>query len=112
MLTVEGFRNCRGREFVVDVAIKKVSERAGKDRFVLVNATTREVVTVHDVSEATIRRFFRDKGASDEMIADCLAKARKNYGPGAPKVSVPANDAQETMGDDDLLFELGLSEDD
>ena len=97
---------------MVDVAIKKVSERDGKDRFVLINATTREVVTVNDVSEATIRRFFRDKGASNEMIADCLAKARKNYGPGSAKASVPASDAQETMGDDDLLFELGLSEDD
>lgn len=97
---------------MVDVAIKKVSERDGKDRFVLVNATTREVVTVNDVSEATIRRFFRDKGASDEMLADCLAKARKDYGRGARGASVPANDAQETMGDDDLLFELGLSEDD
>ncbi|HUG69641.1 MAG TPA: hypothetical protein VMM76_17955 [Pirellulaceae bacterium] len=96
----------------MDVAIKKVSERDGKDRFVLVNATTREVVTVNDVSEATIRRFFRDKGASDEMLADCLAKARKNYSQSARKASVPASDAQETMGDDDLLFELGLSEDD
>jgi uncharacterized protein YfcZ (UPF0381/DUF406 family) len=97
---------------VVEVAIKKVSERDGQDRFVLVNATTREVVTVNDVSEATIRRFFRDKGASDEMLADCLAKARKGYSQGAHKASVSASDGQETMGDDDLLFELGLSEDD
>ncbi len=96
----------------MDVAIKKVSERDGKDRFVLVNAATREVVTVNDVSEATIRRFFRDKGASDDTISECLAKARKKYGEGASKASVPVDDAQETMGDDDLLFELGLSEDD
>ncbi len=97
---------------MVDVAIKKVSERDGKDRFVLINATTREVVTVHDVSEATIRRYFGDKGASDAMLTDCLNKARKNYGKNARKAGVPANDAQETMGDDDLLFELGLGEDD
>jgi fructose-1-phosphate kinase PfkB-like protein len=97
---------------VVDVAIKKVSQRDGKDRFVLVNAKTREVVTVHDVSEATIRRYFRGKGASEETINGCLAKARKDFGEGARKASVPANDAQETMGDDDLLFELGLNDDD
>ena len=97
---------------MVDVAIKKVSERDGKDRFVLVNATTREVVTVNDVSEKTIRGFFRDRGASDKMVADCLAKARKDYGAGARQASDPGDDAQETMGDDDLLFELGLSEDD
>ena len=97
---------------MVDVAIKKVSERDGKDRFVLVNATTREVVTVNDVSEATLRRFFLDKGASEEMLNSCLVKARKNFGDGARKASVPVSDAQETMGDDDLLFELGLGEDD
>ena len=97
---------------MVDVAIKKVSERDGKDRFVLVNATTREVVTVNDVSEATLRRFFRDKGASDEMLNSCLVNARKKFGDGTRKASVPVSDAQETMGDDDLLFELGLGEDD
>jgi len=42
----------------VDVAIKKVSERDGKDRFVLVNAKTREVVTVHDVSELLYAATF------------------------------------------------------
>jgi len=98
--------------FVVDVAIKKVSERDGKDRFVLINATTREVVTVNDVSEATIRRYFGDQGASEALLTDCLKKARKNYGEPTAKASVPASDAQETMGDDDLLFELGLGEDD
>lgn len=96
----------------MDVAIKKVSEREGTDRFVLVNPTTREVVTVNDVSEATLRRFFREKGASEEVIDECLAKARKNYGERSRKASVPVSDAQETMGDDDLLFELGLGEDD
>ena len=97
---------------MVEVAIKKVSERDGKDRFVLANATTREVVTVNDVSEATLRRFFRDQGASEAMLNDCLAKARKAFGEGARKASVPVNDAQETLGDDDLLFELGLGDDD
>lgn len=96
----------------MDVAIKKVSERNGQDRFVLVNAATREVVTVHDVSETTIRRYFHGKGANDETISECLARARKKYGEGTSKASVPVDDAQETMGDDDLLFELGLSEDD
>ena len=97
---------------MVDVAIKKVSERDGKDRFILVNATTRQVITVNDVSEATLRRFLRDKGASEDLLNDCVAKARKNYGKGTRKASVPVSDAQETMGDDDLLFELGLGDDD
>ena len=96
----------------MDVAIKKVSERDGKDRFVLVDVTTREVVTVNDVSEATIRRFFRAQGVSNELLTDCLTKARKDYGQRLHKVHVPASDSQETMGDDDLLFELGLIEDD
>jgi len=109
---IEGLLIRRWREFAVDVAIKKVSERDGKDRFVLVNAETRDVVTVNDISKATLRRFFRDKGASDEMFDACLAKACENYGKGARKASVAVSDAQETMGDDDLLFELGLGEDD
>lgn len=96
----------------MDVAIKKVSERDGKDRFVLVNAVTREVVTVNDISENTLRRHFQKNGVGDEAIDDCLAVARQKYGQGARKESVPVSDAQETMGDDDLLFELGLGEDD
>ena len=96
----------------MDVAIKKVSERDGKDRFVLVNPTTREVVTVNDVSEATLRRFFSNKGAGDALVDECLAKARNLFGGSRKKASVPVSDAQETMGDDDLLFELGLGEDD
>ena len=35
-------------------AIKKVAERDGEDRFVLVNAQTRRVVTANDVSERSI----------------------------------------------------------
>ena len=60
---------------MVDVAIKKVSERDGKDRFVLINATTREVVTVNDVSEATIRRYFGDQGASEAHVNGCEARS-------------------------------------
>ncbi|MEX0819179.1 MAG: hypothetical protein WD070_06290, partial [Pirellulaceae bacterium] len=88
----------------MDVAIKKVSEQDGNDRFVLVNAATREVVTVNDVSEATLRRFFHDRSVPDEMLDDCLAKAREKYGKKASPASVPVNEAQETMEDDDLLF--------
>ena len=95
----------------MDVAIKKVSERDGADRFILVKATTREVVTVHDVSEKTLRHFFLERDMSDDLFDDCLEKARAKFDEVAPKVSVPVSDAQETMGDDDLLFELGLGED-
>ncbi|MBC8354464.1 MAG: hypothetical protein H8E66_20920 [Planctomycetes bacterium] len=96
----------------MDVAIKKVSERDGKGRFVLVNVATREVVTVNDISEGTLRRYFHDNGVGDEAFNACLESACKKYGSRARKESVPVNDAQETMGDDDLLFELGLGEDD
>lgn len=96
----------------MDVAIKKVSEQDGRDRFVLVNVATREVVTVNDVSEATLRRFFHDREVPDEMLDACLAKAREKYGKKADPPSVPVNEDHETMEDDDLLFELGLGEDD
>jgi hypothetical protein len=105
------FVKCRWRVVAVDVAIKKVSVRDGQDRFILVNAATRDVVTVHDVSEATLCRFLRAQGASDDLIDKCLTNAHAQFGQALGEVSVPTNDAQETMGDDDLLFELGLSED-
>jgi len=95
----------------VDVAIKKVAERDGRERFVLVNASTRKVLTVNDVSEATLRRFFHQRGANDDLIDECLDRARLQHGESARKANVPVNQASETMGDDDLLFELGLEDD-
>ena len=95
----------------MDVAIKKVAERDGQERFVLVNASTREVLTVNDVSEATLRRFFRQRGANDNLIEECLDRARLKHGSSGRKANVPVNQASETMGDDDLLFELGLDDD-
>lgn len=94
----------------MDVAIKKVAERDGQERFVLVNPTTREVLTVNDVSEQTLRRYFEQRGATSDLIEECLDRARRRHDQSAPKASVPVNDASETMGDDDLLFELGLGE--
>ena len=96
----------------MDVAIKKVAEREEQERFVLVNATTREVLTVHDVSESTLRRFFKQRGMTDELFEDCLTKARDRYQDRAEKSSAPVSDASDTIEDDDLLFELGLGADD
>jgi hypothetical protein len=95
----------------VDVAIKKVAERDGQERFVLVNASTREVLTVNDVSEPTLRRFFQQRGANGELVNECLDRARLKHGESGRKANVPVNQASETMGDDDLLFELGLDDD-
>ena len=95
----------------MDVAIKKVAERDGQERFVLVNAGTREVLTINDVSESTLRRFFKQRGADDELIDECLDRARLQRGESGGQPNVPVNQASETMGDDDLLFELGLDDD-
>ncbi|MBP88634.1 MAG: hypothetical protein CMJ64_18290 [Planctomycetaceae bacterium] len=95
----------------MDVAIKIVAERNGQERFVLVNASTREVLTVNDVSEPTLRRFFQQRGANDDLISECLDRARLRRGESARQANVPVNQASETMGDDDLLLELGLDDD-
>jgi len=96
-------------EAPVNVAIKKVTERESKERFVLINSATREVITVHDVSEATLRKFFRQRGMPEELVDRCFDRARDRYAANQPAARV--DDASETMQDDDLLFELGLSDD-
>jgi hypothetical protein len=98
------------RQDTVDVAIKKVGERDGQDRFILVNAGTRQVVSSNDVSEKSLRRFFRQLGADDHLIGQCIQRARDRYATksdSAPRI----NDAADTMEDEDLLFELGLDDD-
>lgn len=96
----------------MNVAIKKVSERDAEERFVLVNATTREVLTVHDVTEAPLRRYFKQQGMSDELFDACLARARARYQKRSDQPAAAVNEASDTIRDDDLLFDLGLGEDD
>ena len=92
---------------VVDVAIKKVGQRDGKDRFVLVNVKTRKVITVNDVSEGALRRFFHKRGTSDKLIDQCLQRSRHRYEKAAA-ASRSVDDGAATVEDNDLLFELGL----
>ena len=96
----------------MDVTIKKVTERDGQERFVLVNAKTRDVLTVHDVSEPTLRRFFLQRGMSDELIDGCLVRARERYQQDIRGSQSSVDEASDTIPDDDLLFELGLGADD
>jgi hypothetical protein len=96
----------------VDVTIKKVGQRDGKDRFILVNATTRKVLTVDDVSEASLRRFFRGRGVPDETMAEALATAQERYAQAAEAKQARVDEAADTLDDDDLLFELGFGEND
>jgi hypothetical protein len=95
---------------VVDVTIKQVGHRDGKDRFVLVHPRTRKVLTVDDVTEAKIRQFFQKKGAASKLLDACLDVARERYAL-SKKDRVPSVDqGAETIGDDDVLFELGLDD--
>ena len=83
--------------------------RDDKERFVLVNAKTRQVITIADVSAAALKRFFQKRGVRNDLIDRCIERAQKRY---AESVSAPkVNESAETMGEDDLLFELGLDDD-
>jgi hypothetical protein len=93
----------------LDVTIKKVGQRAGQDRFILVQFQTRKVLTVHDVSARALRRFFHQRGVAEEVIETCLRVARSRYEQDRPRSQ--ANEAAETVEDHDLLFELGLGGD-
>jgi hypothetical protein len=96
----------------VDVAIKKVGQREGQDRFVLVSVKTRKIVTVHDATARSLQRFFVQRGASRELIEQCLQRARERYAHDRKPARPAVNDAAETIEDDSLLFELGLDGDD
>ena len=94
----------------MDVNIKRVGHRDGQDRFVLVDAKTRKIVSVNDVSEDALRRFFAKRGVDPELLNECLSKARKQHS--ELTASKPAaNHAADTAEDNDLLFELGLTDD-
>jgi len=92
----------------VDVSIKKVSETKGGERFVLVDTATRKVLTVHDTSEKSLRRFFAARGAATATIDECLARARERYSERSE--SQPNVDQAADTSEDDLLAGLGLDD--
>jgi hypothetical protein len=87
----------------VEVSIKKVGERDGVERFILVNSQTRRVISANDVDEAAIRRFFAQLGADGELIDACIERASERF-------NEPGEDDLTGDDEDDLLFELGLDE--
>lgn len=92
----------------MDVAIRKVGQHDGQDRFVLVDVKTRRIVTTRDASAAAIKRFFVTRGVSADVVEKHLQLAHNQYA-AAHKPPRPAvDDAAETIEDDNLLFELGL----
>jgi len=78
---------------------------------VLVSADSGKVVTVKDVSEARLRKYFHKRGVDDDILDDCFALARNRYD--RATASVPPND-DVGIGDEDdeLLFDLDRIEDD
>jgi hypothetical protein len=96
---------------IVDITIKKVGERDGKERFILVNALTRKVLTVDDVPEEALRRYFRQQGAEDGLIDEALQTARRRYAEMTSAADARVDSAADTMDDeDDLLLDLGLDD--
>lgn len=96
----------------MDVTIKKIGQRDGEDRFILLDPATRQILTVDDVSERALRRFFRKHGASDALIDEALLTARRRYAKrNTERQEANVDQAAETIDDTDLLFELGLEDD-
>lgn len=93
----------------MDVTIKKVGENDGGERFVLIDAVTRKVLTVHDTSEQALRRFFQQRGVAATTVDQSLERARQRYGTNSEPE--PAIDHAADTADDDLLSGLGLDDD-
>ena len=93
----------------MEIAIKKVGQSDGNERFILVDDKTRQVITIRDVSEDSLRRFFKQRNIPVEAVEQSLARARKRYEESHRRSAVDEN--ADTMEGDDLLFQLGLEED-
>jgi len=63
----------------MDVIIRKVGEQDGKERFELVDPKSGKVMTEHDASEASIRKYFKAKGLANGFIDQCLQKSRDQF---------------------------------
>lgn len=92
----------------MEITIKKVAERNGVERFVLVNPQTREVLTSGDASEPALRRFFAARGVAKVVLDRCLERARDLYA-AANSLSTSEDDESDVS---DLLQELGFGGDD
>ena len=97
------------RDTNVDISIKKVGEKNGDERFVLVDPVTRRVLSMHDSSEESVRRFFAKRGNEGALIDKCFDRARRRYAK-AEQTQPSVDHAADTSGDD-LLAGLGLDDD-
>ena len=84
------------------VAIQKVGERDGRERFVLVDYKTHETITANDVSEPTLRKWLVSKGMDVAVINESFRKAKKRY-----DLDAAGNDDTDF---DEFLNEIGLDE--
>lgn len=90
----------------MELTIKKVGQRDGRDRFVLVDNQSRAVITVHDVSEEAIRRFFRQRKVSELAVEGALVRARRRYDEQTTRR--PVDQGADTLEGDELMRQLGL----
>ncbi len=94
----------------MDVAIRKIGQHDGQDRFVLVDVKTRRIVTTRDASAAAIKRFFVQRGVADGLVEKYLQLAHNQYAAAHKPPRPSVDDAADTIEDDNLLFELGLDD--
>ncbi len=92
----------------MEITIKKVSENDRGERFVLVELSTRRVITVHDTSEHALRRFFAARGVGPELLDHCFERARSRYADASR--AQPAVDHAADTSEDDLLAGLGFDD--
>jgi len=86
------------------VVLEKVGERNGKERFVLADIATGQVITKKDVSEPTMRKYLKGTGENDKLIDECLDKARKRF----DKAQMEGGDEGEL---EDIFSEISLEGD-
>jgi hypothetical protein len=67
------------RESKMQIGIKKIGERDGKERFVLCNRTTGEQIVKKDVSEPTMRNWLASRDFPSELVDRCFELARKKF---------------------------------
>lgn len=90
----------------MQIGIKKIGEREGKERFVLYNRKTGDQIIKKDVSEPTMRKWLEGRKFPSELVDRCFELAREKYNQSeAPQPQAEAEDSDE-MDLDFFLAEL------
>jgi len=92
----------------MQIGIKKIGERDGKERFILYNRKTGDKIIKKDVSEPTMRNWLKSRDFPSELVDRCFELARSKFA--ETEASAPKPDAEEGDEADEMDLDFFLAE--